>query len=129
MGTVPANEPIGERRRLGVKCAIPDCEKRPVAKGFCPGHYKRLLLGQPLHAPIKRPGTVMHERVPEVKVPDYALAALRRRAKAHGIPVVALVRALIVRWAQTEGAQKQPETDATADAAWRHSGYDVRSGF
>lgn len=127
MGLIPKDVPIAERRRRGERCSIAGCDRRPWAKDMCTTHYGRVLRGDRIDAPVKT-RRVENPKILSVVAPSWALEAVRKRAKARGVSVSALLRAIVVRWAMTDGAEQQQRDDKAEHEAWRGTGYDMRSG-
>lgn len=127
LGHIDPSQPIAVRLKQGSRCSIADCERKPWAKRMCHMHYLRRIRGTPMEG---RP-RVRNCAAPEkftCHLPLYVRQAMKRRAKLHGLTESALARALMERWALTEGAESAQKQWGTEEA-WRHSGGDPMDGL
>jgi hypothetical protein len=123
IGIVPKDAPIAQRTKQGPQCSASGCQRLPVAKQLCWTHYQRRRLGASIDAPLKRTGPdKLEDEVSSMRMAPFAMLALRRRSKATGVRINAIVRALVERWAMTEGAERKPVVDSgRKESAWAKS--------
>lgn len=124
-GLIPADRPIETRVPQVRACRIEGCSGTTQAKGFCHMHYQRKLRELDLFMP-KRPAKLEAMRKITVLLPGYAADAVLRRCTSRHMRASALLRALVEKWAMTDGAATRQEHDLHEEEAWKRSDYDLR---